>query len=186
MEKNYNLRLPEWGPYNKTYLGVAHIADKKKGLRFDLNLFPGYFRRSVMLVRDLADSGVKMMGASKKLTRFIYRYELEWKDRVYVQADFKSENNVMTVTCDFVNNTQKAESLSLNAVMSMKGCTQYHKPISPNEVNVIDGLWIDALDYSDIKISQKIASDGLYLGEARASGFVGGSFLSSRFFWQKR
>ncbi len=185
MQKNYSLNLPEWGPYNKTYLGVAHIADKKKGLRFDLNLFPGYFRRSVMLVRDLADSGVKMMGASKKLTRFIYRYELEWKDRVYIEADFKSENNVMTVTCDFVNNTQKAESLSLNAVMSMKGCTQYHNPISPNEVNVIDGLWIDALDYSDIKISQKIASDGLYLGEARASGFVGGSFLSSRFFGKK-
>lgn len=119
MGKNYSLNLPEWGPYNKTYLGAAHIADKKKGLRFDLNLFPGYFRRSVMSVRDLADSGVKMMAASKKLTRFIYRYELEWKDRVYIEADFKSGNNVMTVKCDFVNNTQKAESLSLNAVMSI-------------------------------------------------------------------
>jgi hypothetical protein len=41
MEKNYSLNLPEWGPYNKTYLGASHIADKKKGLRFDLNLFPG-------------------------------------------------------------------------------------------------------------------------------------------------
>lgn len=185
MEKSYSLTLPEWGPYNKTYLGAAHIADKKKGLRFDLNLFPGYFRRSVMSTRDLADSGVKMMGASKKLTRFIYRYELEWKDRVYIDADFKSENNVMTVKCDFVNNTQRPESLSLNAVMSMKGCTHNHNPVLPNEANVINGLWIDALDYSDIKTSQKIASDGLYLGESRASGFVGGSFISSRFFGKK-
>ena len=182
MEKNYNLRLPEWGPYNKKYLGAAHIADKKNGLRFDLNLFPGYFRRSVMSVRDLADSGVKMMAASKKLTRFIYRYELEWKDKVYVQADFKSENNVMTVKCDFINNTQRPESLSLNAVMSMKGCTQNHNPIFPCEAKVKNGLWIDALDYSDIKISQKIASDGLYLGESRASGFVGGSLISARLF----
>lgn len=185
MEKDYNLHLPEWGPYNKEYLGAAHIVDKKKGLRFDLNLFPGYFRRNVMSVRDLADNGAKMMGASKKLTRFIYRYELEWKDRVYIEADFKSENNVMTVKCDFVNNTQKPESLSLNAVMSMKGCTQYHNPVLPNDVKVIDGLWIDALDYSDIKLSQKIASDGLYLGESRASGFVGGSFITSRFFGKK-
>lgn len=185
MEKGYSLNLPEWGPYNKQYLGAAHIADKKKGLRFDLNLFPGYFRRSVMSVRDLADSGVKMMGASKKLTRFIYRYELEWKDKVYIEADFKSENNVMTVKCDFVNNTQRGESLSLNAVMSMKGCTQNHNSILPDDVNVINGLWVDALDYSDIKLSQKIALDGLYLGESRASGFVGGSFISSRLFSKK-
>ena len=121
MGKNYTLKLPDWGPYNKIYLGAAHIADKKRGLRFDLNLFPGYFRRSVMSVRDLADSGAKMMGASKKLTRFIYRYQVEWKDKVYVEADFKSENNVLTVKCDFVNNTEKPESLSMNAVMSMKG-----------------------------------------------------------------
>lgn len=59
--KNYNLSLPCWGPYNKEYLGAAHIADKDMGLRFDLNLFPGYYRRSVISVRYLADSGTKMM-----------------------------------------------------------------------------------------------------------------------------
>jgi len=182
VDKNYNLHLPEWGPYNKKYLGAAHVADRKRGLRFDLNLFPGYFRRSVMSVRDVADNGVKMMGASKKATRFIYRYELEWKDRVYVEADFRSENNVLTVTCDFVNNTEKAESLSLNAVMSMKGCTRYHQPVFPNEVTVTDGVWIDALEYSDIQTAQTVTSDGLYLGEACGSGFVGGSYLSSGLF----
>jgi len=185
MEKNYDLRLPDWGPYNKKYLGASHIADKKKGLRFDINLFPGYFRRNVMSARDLADSGVKMMAASKKLTRFIYRYELEWKDKVYIEADFKSENNIMTVKCDFINNTQKPESLSLNAIMSMKGCTQYHIPILPNEAKVENGLWIDALDYSKIETAQKIAFDGLYLCEERGSGFVNGSFISSRYFGKK-
>lgn len=185
MSKNYSLNLPDWGPYNKMYLGAAHVADKKRGLRFDLNLFPGHFRRSVMSVRDLADSGAKMMGASKKLTRFIYRYEVEWKDKVYVEADFKSENNVMTITCDFVNNTSKPESLSMNAVMSMKGCTWYHREITSAEVKVNNGIWLDAVDYCDIKASQEIASDGLYLGEGRGSGFVGGSFISSKLFGNK-
>ncbi len=182
MDKNYSLNLPDWGPYNKMYLGASHVADKRRGLRFDINLFPGYFRRSVMSVRDLADSGAKMMGASKKLTRFVYRYEVEWKDKVYVEADYSSKDNVLTIKCDFVNNTDMPESLSLNTVMSMKGCTLYHKEILPCEVTVKDGIWVDALDYSDIKISQKVASDGLYLGEGRGSGFVGGSFISSSLF----
>ena len=182
MDKNYSLNLPDWGPYNKLYLGAAHIADKKKGLRFDLNLFPGYFRRSVMSVRDLADSGLKIMDASSKLTKFSYRYELEWKDKLYIDADFSSNNNVLTINCNIVNNTEKAESISLNAVMSMKCCTQYHKSIVPDEVRVQNGIWLDALDYSDIKISQKVASDGLYLGESRESGFVGGSFISRELF----
>lgn len=185
MDKTYDLNLPDWGPYNKTYLGASHIADKSKGLRFDLNLFPGCFRRSVMSVRDLADSGVKMMASSKKLSRFVYRYEIEWKDKVYIDADFSSQNNVLTVTCDFVNNTDRPESLTLNAVMSMKGCTEYHREIKPFWAEVKDGLWIDALDYKDIKASCEIARDGLYLCESRESGFVGGSFIDSKTFGKK-
>lgn len=182
MDKDYSLNLPDWGPYNKIYLGASHVADKEKGLRFDLNLFPGYFRRSVMSVRDLADSGAKMMAASKNLSRFIYRYEIEWKDRIYVEADYISENNVLTVNCDFVNNTDRDESLTLNAVMSMKGCTLRHKELIPLEAKVTDGLWIDALEYKNINTSCKLASDGLYLCESRGSGFVGGSFVDSKYF----
>ena len=135
-----------------------------------------------MSVRDLAVCGLKIMDASNNLTKFSYRYELEWKDKLYIDADFSSNNNVLNVKCKIVNNTEKAESISLNAVMSMKCCTQYHKSIVPDEVRVQNGIWLDALDYSDIKISQKVASDGLYLGESRESGFVGGSFISRELF----
>ena len=183
--KNYNLSLPCWGPYNKEYLGASHIADKDMGLRFDLNLFPGYYRRSVVSVRDLADSGTKMMGASTDVSRFVYRYELEWKDKVYIEADYKSEDNVMTVTCDFVNNTDTDESLTLNAVMSMKGCTNYHNDVIPSEVTFSNGVWVDALDYSDINSSAQFASDGLYLCEKRESGFVKGSCVDGSVFGKK-
>lgn len=183
--KNYSLSLPCWGPYNKEYLGAAHIADKEMGLRFDLNLFPGYYRRSVMSVRDLADSGTKMMASSTDVSRFVYRYELEWKDKVYIEADFKSEDNVMTVTCDFVNNTDTDESLTLNAVMSMHGCSCYHKDVIPSKVNCSKGVWIDALDYTDINTSEKFASDGLYLCENRGSDFVNGSFIDGSTFGKK-
>ena len=54
---NHDLCLSDWGPYNKEYLGVSHIADKKKGARFDINLFPGFYRRSVMVPKDICDNG---------------------------------------------------------------------------------------------------------------------------------
>ena len=107
--ENHDLRLPQWGPYNKEYLGASHIADAERGLRFDLNLFPGYYRRSVMCPRDIADCGAKIMAASNDLSHFLYRYELEWKDRVYLDADFSSKGNVLTVTCEFVNDTDMPE-----------------------------------------------------------------------------
>ena len=115
--KSYDLSLPQWGPYNKKYLGAAHIAEPRQGFRFDVNLFPGYYRRSVMTPRDLSDCGAKMMAASVDLTHFVYRYELEWKDRVYVEADFTSKDSEMQIDCDFVNHTDQPESLSLNVVM---------------------------------------------------------------------
>ena len=182
MQKSYDLNLPDWGPYNKDYLGAAHIADGEKGLRFDLNLFPGYYRRSVMSPTAMADCGAKMMAASRDVSHYVYRYELEWKDKVYLEADYSSEQNTMTVVCDFVNNTESPESLALNAVMSMHRRTQYHKEIKSWAVESVNGIWVDAVDYVDIQASQSVANDGLYCCEACESGFVGGSFISRKFF----
>lgn len=182
MDKSYDLKLPEWGPYNKKYLGASHIAGKTAGLRFDLALFPGYYRRKVMLPRDLMDSGAKMLASSADVSHFVYRYELEWKDRVFVDADYSSNNNVLTVVCDVRNNTDLSESITLNACMSMHSCSQNHIELRPYRAKAGESLWIDALDYCDIRCAQSLACDGLYLGEERGSGFVGGSFLNGNYF----
>ncbi len=181
--KHYDLDLPVWGPYNKKYLGAAHIADRERGFRFDVNLFPGYYRRSVMTPRDLADCGAKMMAASTDASHFVYRYELEWKDRVYVEADFCANGNEMQILCDFVNRTDEPESLTLNAVMSMQRPSKEKEELVALEaITGADTQWIDALDYYEIRSGQKVALDGLLLGECRGSGFVRGSYLGGRLF----
>ena len=48
-KKRFDLNLNSWGPYNKDFLGVCHIADEDKGATFNVELFPGLFRRTVML-----------------------------------------------------------------------------------------------------------------------------------------
>ncbi len=181
--KNYDLHLPSWGPYNKKYLGAAHIADHNRGYRFDVNLFPGYYRRSVMTPRDVSDCGAKMMSSSVDVSHYVYRYELEWKDRVYLDADFCSEGNRMEITCHFVNETDLPESLTLNAVMSMQRSTNFKRELVDLLAVTGQGTrWLDAVDYTDISLEQKTASDDLLLGECRGSGFVGGSYIGREFF----
>ena len=170
-----------WGPYNKDYLGASHIADQKRGLRFDLNLFPGYYRRSVMCPRDLADCGAKMMAASADLSHYLYRYELEWKDRVYVDADFCSDGGSLTVKCTFVNNTDMPESLTLNAVASMRGSSLYHKEICDCEAKLSEGCaWVDAVDFAELNGKYIFPADGLRQGERRESKFVNGRCISTK------
>ena len=176
--KNHDLRLPLWGPYNKDYLGASHVADQERGLRFDLNLFPGYYRRSVQCPRDIADCGAKIMAASADLSHFVYRYELEWKDNVYLDADFTSDGNTLTIKCNFVNNTDMPESLTLNAVASMRGDSVYHNDIENyNAVVSRNCVWVDAVAYDKLNGKYIFPVDGLRRGEKRVSGFVGGNAI---------
>lgn len=179
--ENHDLSLPMWGPYNKGYLGASHVSDADRGLRFDLNLFPGYYRRSVMCPRDISDCGAKILAASNDLSHFLYRYELEWKDRVYLDADFSSIGNTLTVKCDFVNNTNMPESLTLNAVASMCGASLYHKEIENYTVVLPDGsIWIDAVEYVDIDGEYTFPKDGLRRGESIVSRFVKGRAIRTK------
>lgn len=178
--KTFDLTLPKWGPYNKFYLGAAHIADPRRGYRFDVNLFPGYYRRSTKIPKDIDDSGAKMMASSVDVSHFQYRYELEWKDRVYIEADFRSSGNTMTIACDFVNNTDAPESLSLSSVFSIQRSSSYRSEIVDLQPVTGEGTrWIDSMDYCRIDTEQQFAQDGLLLGEERVSWFVNGSCISS-------
>ena len=37
--------LPPYGPYNKQYVGFSHAADEARGLRLDVDVLPGLYRR---------------------------------------------------------------------------------------------------------------------------------------------
>ena len=181
--KDYDLHLPDWGPYNKRYLGAAHIASARRGYRFDLNLFPGFYRRSVMTPRDIADCGASMRCASPDASHYVYRYQLQGEDQVYIDADFCADGAVMTVTCRMVNRKDVPESITLNALCSLQRSTDNHREICDLLPAAGEGsCWVDAVDYCDIRIGQSLAVDGLYLGEKRQSGFCGGTCISRQYF----
>ena len=60
----HDLRLPAWGPYTKRYMGISHVPDVAGGLRFDLSVFPGLYRRNVSIPNVMWESGYHPWEAS--------------------------------------------------------------------------------------------------------------------------
>ncbi|MBE0698742.1 MAG: hypothetical protein IH586_17625, partial [Anaerolineaceae bacterium] len=190
-KRHPDLRLPDWGPYTKKYTGISHLPDLKTGLRFDLSVFPGYYRRQVLVPNAKWESGFHPWDASPDLSYFSYRYELEWKDQVYCDVSFsKMSPNARLVRCEFVNRTSSPQNLVLHYMANMNFPplrTYSDEPIQPCRVHLPSGAhWIDALDYADFRFAtprpqDSLPQDGLWRGEIRGHGFVDGSGIGSGF-----
>jgi hypothetical protein len=183
-------RLPLWGPYNKDFGGLSHVADPDLGLRFDLIVAPGVYRNKILLPNAMYDSGYHPTEAAPDLTYFSHRHQIEWKDQVYCDISFSelSESSRL-IRCEAVNRTDSLQSLTVHFIASMQAYNRLHKlngadPLRVSRVALPEGAsWVDALDYSDIYYEDKsmntaMISGGLLRGEVRGHGFVGGSGLT--------
>ncbi len=191
LSNTHDLRLPDWGPYTKKYTGISHLPDPKSGLRFDLSVFPGYYRRQVLVPNAKWESGFHPWEAAPDLSYYAYRFELEWKDRVYCDVSFSALNeNTRLVRSEFFNNTPQHQNLVLNyaAYMNFPPVRTYSdEPVRPCRVELPPGaVWLDALDYEDqgfdkARPQDNLVYDGMWRGEVRAHGFVGGAGLGDGF-----
>lgn len=189
---SHDLRLPDWGPYTKKYIGVSHISDHEQGIRFDLSVFPGFYRRKVDVPNVFYESGFHPWEASPNLEYFSFRHELEWKDRVYTDVAYVEVNDqARLVRIDAVNNTEYPQSVVLHLMGSIHFPSikeyQPHTPIELATVNLPEGAqWIDAIDYESIRFSKStpkdnLVTDGKMRGEIRDHGLVNGNGLAQNF-----
>ncbi|MBW6474329.1 MAG: hypothetical protein K0B14_14480 [Anaerolineaceae bacterium] len=191
---SHDLRLPAWGPYSKKYNGISHIPDISKGIRFDLSVFPGYYRNRVIVPHTQWESGYHPWEAAPGLGYFSYRYELEWKDQVYCDVAFfpwrGDEQQARVVRCAFVNNTSRPQHTVLHymAYLNFPPLQAYsEEDLIPCDVHLPPGaIWIDALDYNDLQYatprpSDTLVYDGWTRGEVREHGFVNGSGIGTGF-----
>ncbi len=175
--KSYDLNLSQWGPYSKQYLGGCHIADKKNGIGFNFTLFPGFYRRNLMVADSICDNGVKIIDSSEDCSRFLYKYQLMGKDDVYMTAEFVGEGKKLKVICDFVNNTDENQSVVLNCCGYLDFASYYSQTLYTT-VKSGEGIFIASTDYKKIISKDSFAIDGLHLGEVRKSGFYRGSAIN--------
>lgn len=192
LDGNHDLSLPDWGPYTKNYIGISHISDKARGIRFDLSVFPGLYRRKVSLPNVNFESDFHPWEASSDLGYFSFRHDIEWKDRVYADISYSAiDDHSRLIHAKLVNNTELPQSLVLHMLASIHFPSI--APYSPDEALQIakvtlpaKGIWVDALDYRDLTFQQPRASDGLVYdgwkrGEIRAHHFVNGTGIGRDF-----
>lgn len=185
MKNTHDLRLPAWGPYTKKYAGISHIPRPAAGLRFDLSVFPGFYRRFVQIPNVKHESGFHPWEASPDLNYFAFRHELEWKDRVYVDVAYARTNDTTRlIRCQAVNRTESPQNLVLHFMAYAN-----FPPVGPGTDEAIrpavvklpkSGCWIDALDYADLTFrrprpTDNLVPDGFLRGEIRGHEFVNGS-----------
>ena len=114
--------LSQWGPYSKEYFGISHIQDLSSGIQVEFCLVPGQYRRNVKVPCALFESGVHPWEVSADMRHITYRHDIEWKDRVYVDATYHilDENRVLLET-KCVNNTDQVQNISLQLAARKAG-----------------------------------------------------------------
>jgi hypothetical protein len=189
--KSHDLRLPDWGPYSKRYAGVSHIPDVQTGLRFDLAVVPGYYRRQMLIPSEMWASGHHAWEASPDLSYYAYRYEIEWKDQVYCDVSISAlDARTRLIRTQFVNNTDMAQNLMLHLIGYMNFPPV--RPYSGEAIRLMNAIlpegsvWIDALDYEDLQFTtsrptDNLSPDGMLRAELRDHGLVHGSGIGTGF-----
>lgn len=187
LAKTHDLSLPNWGPYTKKYIGTSHIPTIKSGLRFDLSVFPGFYRQSISVPNVLFPSGYHPWKASSDLSFTEFRHELIWKDQVYADVSFSAiDSQRQLIRTRLVNNSKLPQNLVLHYLAYLD-----YPEVWPYRVSVPkNGFWKEAIDYQTLRFANprpqdSLPYDGWINGEIRGDKFVNGSALAQGFGHQK-
>lgn len=176
--------LPKWGPYSKKYAGISHIPDMKSGLRFDVTALPGIYRNQVMVPSVLFPSGYYPWDIKPDFSTITYRYELEWKDKVYADISYitlDSANILVRMSC--VNNTSLPQALQLNLAGFLNYPDNYPdtKAVHSDKVCYFPAITYRNLQFAKPRPSDGLVYDGWLRAEERHVGFLTGNGIGKGF-----
>jgi len=186
------ISLPLWGPYSKKHFGISHIPDVRRGLSFDLSIFPVSPGVPVRLPSVTSHrSGVYPWQAAPRLEFYSFRFETIWKDQLYGDLSFSAvDERCSLIHMDLVNRTDVPRNVVLNSLAQLCFPPLHEltaQPIRLSEAELPPGaIWTDALNYSDLRFAvprpdDNLVTDGKWRGEARRHDTVGGSVIARGF-----
>ncbi len=180
----YSKCFSPWGPYGKKYMGISRIAEHKfkSGIRFDFTVAPAVFGTDIKVPNVTVPSGCHPWLASGDYSFFSYRYDLEWKDRVYADVSYSRIDGESTlVRTEIVNNSELVQNCLINYFSSI----EYPYPYYTRLVTPEKFAYKEATDYNEYVYNTPRPwdgenPDGLKKGEFRSCDFVNESGLGDR------
>jgi hypothetical protein len=117
--------LGAWGPYSKEYYGISHIQDLNSGIQVEFCLVAGQYRRNFKVPCALRESGVHPWQVSADMKHITYRHDIEWKDKVYVDATWHVlDDDHVLLESHCVNNTGLIQNVNLQLAVRKSGGTE--------------------------------------------------------------
>jgi len=172
--------LGPWGPYSKIYSGTSHITDVRSGVSVDFTLVPGFYRRTANVPNELFENenGCYPWKFSPELNSWTYRHEIEWKDRVYVDATYHVvDDHRVLLEMHCVNNTEMVQDLLLHDMVSIRHAEEY--PAVRTDAPIIKGTAYSSYEPAVIKHNYSLVYDGWLRGEKRDPASLTGSVLET-------
>lgn len=185
---SHDLNLPNWGPYTKKYVGISHIPNVEKGLRYDLSIFPTVTGQKSPIPDVLKQGNFHIWEASPDLKYFSYRHQLEWKDKVYADISYSFvDDNSRSIILNLINTTNSNKSLDIHMISSM-----HFPPLEPykpdNEILIKklelpeNAIWVEALDYKTYTYNypehrDRLIYNGMLRAEVRENGLINGNAI---------
>lgn len=188
LDTTHDLSLSPWGPYSKKYAGISHINEMQSGMRFDFIVVPGFYRGKLIVPNLLFASDFFPWQASADMRQFTYRYELEWKDKVYVDVTYYvRDSSTVLVGIKAVNKTTLPQNVGLNLLASI----EYPDGFSTSQIEQPEGiLWKNAVDYTALDLVDKspfydLPASGWLRNEVRSNTYIDGRAVGEGFGRQK-
>ncbi|MCR5522800.1 MAG: hypothetical protein K6F64_04070 [Clostridia bacterium] len=178
------VRMPDWGPYSKKYMGISHIPASlgNTGARFDFIVHPTLWNSSTPVPNVTFPSGYHLRECSENFDYYSYRYDLSGSNNVYADISFSRINDgSFLMRCEFVNNSFMSQNCILNAFASME--FPFEKKveiIKPSKCNITDASDYVCFDYAVKRPWDGETPDGMKRGTFRDENFSGSIGLGDR------
>lgn len=180
----YSKCFPAWGPYGKKYMGISRIADHSfaNGVRFDVTVAPAIFGGDIKVPNTTLPSCCHPWRCSDDYSVFTYRYDLEWKDKVYAEVSYvKLDDESTLIRTEIVNNSELIQNCVINFFESIEyPSPSYCKLSLPEKCAFKNALEYDNYNYAVTRPWDEQNADGFKKGEFADHRFTGGFGLGDR------
>lgn len=167
--------LPDWGPYSKKYAGISKVIDGNNGARFDLVVHPTIVNGNQPLPNVTFPSSYHPWEASYDLSYYSYRFDLEWKDKVYADVSFSKIDDKQTlIRTEIVNNTDLGQNCLVNYFKSLEYPYKTYIKLDLPE----NSVYIDATEYETYSYARPRPWDCLNPDGAKKGVFLDENFVN--------